>query len=157
MFPGISNATLNALMAFYPPPSDITPYSNEILRKEKVFADVMFDCGRYSFATAFQDRAYNLVFDIKPFMHGTGGTLLFNDVPGWEDIVSLEMKDGLRRSIMNFVVTGDPNDADGKGIKWPVFGAEGRGLKMGGWNTTVFDATKDRDLCEWWAKALMLT
>lgn len=70
--------------------------------------------------------------------------------------MSQEIKDGLRRSIMNFVVTGDPNDRDGNGIRWPVFGSAGNGLRIGGWNTTVFDAAQDKEVCEWWTKALML-
>lgn len=120
-------------------------------------ADIMFNCGRYTIAAALPNRSYNLVFDIEPFVHGTGATQLFNDFPGWEATMSQEIKDGLRRSIMNFVVTGDPNDRDGKGIRWPVFGSAGNGLRMGGWNTTVFDAAQDKEVCEWWTKALMLS
>lgn len=61
---------------------------------------------------------------------------------------------------MNFVVSGDPNEVGGgvgDGVVWPVFGKEGRGLDVGGWNMTIFDAGADRGVCEWWAKGLVFS
>lgn len=157
MFPGITNSTVNELLTLYPPASDITPYSNDILRLKKMIGDVGFNCNRYSLSTALPHRTYNLLFTIAPYVHGSGPTNLFNDLPDSEASLSDEMRDAMRRGFMNFVVTGNPNEPDGKGIHWPLFGSEGSGLNMGGWNTTVVDAMVDKSVCEWWAKSLVLS
>lgn len=157
MFPGITNTTVGELLALYPPPSNTTVYSSEILRLKKIIGDVAFNCNRYSLSAALPHRTYNLLFTIAPYVHGSGPINLFNDVPGSEAVLSDKMRDALRRAVMNFVVTGNPNEAHGGGIHWPLFGSEGSGLSLGGWNTTVVDAAADKSLCEWWAKSLVLS
>lgn len=157
MFPGITNSTVSELLALYPPASDITPYSSDILRLKKMISDVGFNCNRYALSTALPNRTYNLLFTIAPYVHGSGPINLFNDLPNSEASLSDEMRDAMRRGFMNFVVTGNPNEPDGKGIHWPLFGSEGSGLNMGGWNTTVVDATVDKTVCEWWTKSFVLS
>lgn len=62
---------------------------------------------------------------------------------------------------MNFVVTGNPNDANGggvsKGVTWPVYGSTGRGLNIDEQVMEVVDTTGDNNVWGWWVKGLVLS
>lgn len=62
---------------------------------------------------------------------------------------------------MNFVVAGNPNEANGQGVssgvQWPVFGSQGLGLEIDGFTMKVISASTDKEVCEWWAKSLIFS
>lgn len=62
---------------------------------------------------------------------------------------------------MNFVVSGNPNEANGqgvsKGVEWPVFGSKGMGLDVSGQNMTVVSAAGDKEVCDWMRMALFFS
>lgn len=88
--------------------------------------------------------------------HGTGATNVFVDVPGGYDSVVAE---GMRRWVMNFVVTGNPNEVGGgvaEGVRWPVYG-EGWGLQIDGKTMKVVDARTRDKVWGWWVKEMLLS
>ncbi|KAH8145422.1 uncharacterized protein LAJ45_10544 [Morchella importuna] len=165
IFPGISNASIADLLALYPPPSNSTPYKTEQERLIKVTADSGFDCNRYAMSAALPNSTYNFVSTILPGTHGTWSALLFNEVPGADAVVDRDILLATRRFVMNFVVGGTPNELQGSNstgvgpehVMWPTFGSEGLGLVVSGTNMTVVDASGDKEVCEWWGKALYLS
>lgn len=163
IFPETSDAVRNQLMALYPTPSSSTPYTTNLDQLGKLFADTAFNCNRYALSTAFPDTTYNVIFSIQPGYHGTSPTLIFTDSPwpGSEQDISAKIQYEMRRFVMNFIVSGNPNEANGKGVSngvvWPVFGSKGVGLDVSGHDMKVVSATMDKEVCEWWTKSLVLS
>lgn len=159
IFPNLSNASTSKLEALYPDPINTT----ETGQVSKIFADFAFNCNRYALSTALPDSTYNVVFTMQPGIHGTSPTLIFTDSPwaGSEQDLNPTVQYEMRRFVMNFVVSGNPNEAGGKGVsdgvEWPVFGSKGMGLSVSGQNMTVVSAIVDKEVCDWWNKGLVLT
>lgn len=156
-FPTLSPATRSTLLSFYPPPSNSTPYTTEVARFAKIIADCQFNNNRYAVSAALPDRAYNLV---DAGLHGTGANLVFNDLPSSETGYSEEIVNQMRRFVMNFVVTGNPNEAGGggvsPGVEWPLYGAAGTGLNIDGQTMKVVDTTEMDAVLKWWAQGPLL-
>lgn len=127
----------------------------------KAFGDVIFNCNRYAISAALPDSTYNVVSSIQPGTHGVFPTLLFNDLPGSDAVISAQIHHEQRRFIMNFVVSGNPNEASGQGVSqgvvWPTYGSQGLGLSLNRLDMKVVDATEGKATCEWFTKALMIS
>lgn len=96
---------------------------------------------------------------MTPGLHGTGATVVFGvDVTaqkGYAQDVVAEM----RRFVMRFVVTGDPNEVGGgvaDGVRWPVYG-DGVGLRVDGPGMRVVDTTGRDAVWRWWSMGLVLS
>lgn len=157
LFPTLSPATRSALLAFYPPPSSSTPYDTEVLRFAKILADSMFDNNRYAVSSALPDRTYNLV---STGTHGAGTNMVFNDLPSEFTGFNEEIVNQMRRFVMNFVVTGNPNEAAGSGVsqsvEWPLYTAAGKGLNIDGQTVKIVDTTADDAVWKWWGQGPLL-
>lgn len=157
LYPTLSPATRGALLSFYPPPSSSTPYTTEVARYAKIVSDSIFNSNRFAVSAALPNRTYNLV---NTGLHGDGTNMLFNDLPSSKTGYSEEIVNQMRRFVMNFVVTGNPNEADGSGvspgIEWPVYGAAGKGLNIDGQKMEVVDATVMEAVWKWWSQGLLL-
>lgn len=163
ILPAASEATANKIISLYPNPSNSTPYTTETEQISKLIADLAFNCNRYTLSAAFPDSTYNVLFSIPPGTHGISPTFIFVDSPwpGSEQDLNPQVQKQIRRFIMNFVVSGNPNEADGqgvsKGVEWPVFGSKGMGLGVTGQDMTVVSAAGDKEVCDWWRLGLYLT
>lgn len=159
IFPFLTPATRSGLLSFYPPPSDSTPYTTEIARFAAIYSDGVFNYNRYALSTALPDRTYNL---LTAGDHGTGCTLVFGGVvDSNQPVYSEAIVNGMRRFVMNFIVTGNPNEAGGggvsSGVEWPVYGATGQGLSIDGQTMEVADMTAMNSVWEWWVKGLIFS
>lgn len=157
LFPTLSPATRSALLSFYPPPSSSTPYATEVARFAKILSDSMFDNNRFAVSAALPDRTYNVV---HTGFHGSGTNMVFNDLPSLETGFSEEIVNQMRRFVMNFVVTGNPNEAGNggvsRGVEWPIYGASGKGLNINGQTMEVVDTTAMDAVRKWWAQGPLL-
>lgn len=93
-------------------------------------------------------------------VHGQGTTLLFTDMDTAETGFTQDVVRGMRRFVMNFVVSGDPNERGGagvgSGVVWPVYGVAGKGLSVDGVGMQVVDATGSDEVLRWWVKGPLL-
>lgn len=140
-------------MSFYPPPGATTPYKTDVTRFSKIIADSVFNANRYILSKAVPNKTFNVVY---AGIHNTGVNHLFNNIA---DVYSEQITTGMRKFVMNFVVGGNPNGAEGsvgEGVKWPVFGAAGTGLSIDGQTMKLGDATVDQYIFKWLVKGLEL-
>lgn len=150
LYPLLSPATLRALLAHYPPAA----FRSEAERFATFIADSTFDSNRHAVSAALPRRTYNMV---NKGRHGDGTNMVFNDLPSALSGYGPEVVDAMRRCVMNFVVTGNPNGAKGvaDGVVWPVYG-EGRGLVVDGAGMKVGDVAARREAWKWWAKGMTI-
>lgn len=137
------------LLSFYPRAS----YASEVERFAAFFGDSTFDSNRYAVSAALPGRTYNMV---NTGRHGDGTNNLFNDLPDGQ--LSVQVVAQMRRFVMNFVVTGDPNGEQGvaEGVVWPVYEG-GRGLVVTEEGMQVVDVTARDAVWKWWAKGMLLS
>lgn len=99
-------------------------------------------------------RCYNAV---SKGLHGDAATNIFTDVPGG---FAPALVQNMRKFVMRFVLTGDPNEVGpngvAQGVRWPVF-AEGKEIAIDGMQIQVVDASTRTDVWKWWAKGLIVS
>lgn len=154
-FPHISATSRSELLALYPPPSKTTLYTTELARFSQIWSDAGFNSNRYALSIAMPDHTYN---GKTAGQHGTGANVVFQGAsvgPGYTP----ELVDAMRRFVMNFVITGNPNQP-GKGVvdgvSWPVYG-KGQGVIIDGTTMKVVDTTATDPELAWWGKGLTLS
>lgn len=96
---------------------------------------------------------------MTPGLHGTGTTVMFGVDLSAQEGYAPEVVAEMRRFVMRFVVTGDPNEVGGgvaEGVRWPVYG-EGVGLMVDGPGMRIVDTAGRNGVWKWWSKGLVLS